>query len=201
MNFIQRRRVPFITIITITIARAGIKCKVQCVVYVSIHPKSPCGNTQLSVGSRKRVLGVRETNLAVGAVKDAVEALEERVAIYTHVSRVRGGKPKNTKFRTDKIKPLSAQRAHVGCDQVDRVVVAAEGRVHAARPDLRIDVQFVAGLFVERNVSEEHERKKTTYGADVKEQALQLCVLLFGNGEETSCAGRTCVKLERCKIM
>ena len=62
------------------------------------------------VRSRGRERSRREADTAVRAVEDGVEALQERQAV-------------------DEVEALARVRAEVGDDQVDAVLVAADGRV------------------------------------------------------------------------
>ena len=79
------------------------------------------------VGRRIRVLRLRKANTAVGGVVHGVEALQEREAV-------------------NEVQPLPALAPHVGGDEVDLVVVAAEKAVELARPDLRVGGELEGGL-------------------------------------------------------
>ena len=81
------------------------------------------------VRRRIRILRLREADAAVGCVVNGVEALQEREAV-------------------DEVQPLSALAPHVGGDEVDLVVVAAEEAVQLARPDLRVGGELEGGLGV-----------------------------------------------------
>ncbi len=136
-----------------------------CPVKVRLRCISTLCSIGLHIGEGRR----SKPDLGVAGVIHAVEALQEREAVYASY-HPRQQAPLHARRScttlTDEIQPLPAGTAQVGDNQINVALLAADSRVQRARPDLRVRRELVRDA------------------ADGKEQALQLAVLRRGEREQ-----------------